>query len=237
MAVQWFYGASHAKLGPFSATQLRELKALGRLQPTDMVWKEGVKNGMPAGAILGLFGSIQPNAVVTETADLPIHQAAPEEAVVLPVATHVRVAAKELVQEIILEGLTLQAIPDERELALPAAPALLAIENPSAPIAAEPEPPPVESSAISAEPKQLAIPVADKPRAKPAPVRMKRAIAESGAIIVSQDVDRVRFRKKCVRCGFEESTHSVMRLMPGSNRFLFFCPKCRKQVGVSIRAV
>ena len=53
MATQWFYGANHARLGPFSAKQLKELKVQGQLQPTDMVWKEGIVNGLRAGDING----------------------------------------------------------------------------------------------------------------------------------------------------------------------------------------
>lgn len=207
MAVQWFYGADHARLGPFTASQLRDLKVRGQLQPTDMVWKEGVKNGLRAGAIHGLFESTTTTAVAVQTIDLPILSPVVEEPVLAPVATDVPVAAQDQVQEIIPESLVLTAISED------------------------------EVSALPVETAPVALPVTAPPRAKPPVVRMKRAVVECGAVIVSQDGERVRFRKKCVRCGFEESTNSVMRLMPGVNRQLFFCPKCRKQVGVSIRAL
>lgn len=207
MAVQWFYGTDQARLGPFSASQLRELKVRGELQPTDMVWKEGVKNGLPAGDIHGLFESTTTTAVAEQIVNPPILSPVVEEAALAPVATEVPESAQEQVHEIIPESLELTAISEEEALALP-------VESPP-----------------------IALPVPAPLRAKPPVVRMKRAVAECGAIIVSQDGERVRFRKKCVRCGFEESINSVMRLMPGVNRQLFFCPKCRKQVGVSIRAL
>jgi GYF domain 2 len=237
MAVQWFYGATHAKLGPFTAKQLRELKVLGRLKATDMVWKEGVKNGLAAGEIRGLFESMPANAVVMETADLPIPAAVPTEAAVVPAATEIPVAAQQQVPEIIPEPLESKALEDDRESTLRAADTLLALQNTPVPIETEREPPPAETCETVSKPKDLVTPASDQPRAKPAPVKMRRATVECGAIIISQDGDRVRFRKKCVRCGFEESCNSVMRLMPGVNRQLFFCPKCRKQVGIAIRAV
>jgi hypothetical protein len=237
MAVQWFYGASHAKHGPFTANHLKELMVSGRLLRTDMVWKEGVKNGLLAGDIRGLFESLPENLVVAETANLPILPAILQEAVALPIAPDVPIVAVVVVQAIISEDVESKVIPTEQELALLATNALLALVEPTAPIKAELEPPPVQTDATGSEPKNPVTLSPEKPKAKPPVVKFKRGIAESGAIITGQDADRVRYRKKCVRCGFEESTNSVLRLVTGINRVMFFCPKCRKQVGVAIRAV
>ena len=237
MAVQWFYGANQARLGPFSARQLKELTVLGRLKPTDMVWKEGVTNGLPASDIRGLFNSIQTEAVVITTADLPVLNTVLEHELVLPVETTSPVAATAPAAEIVREDLGLKSIPDGPEIVVESVNLSPALPIPGAPTAAEAEPAPAKIDPTQVEPKALIAPGIDRPRAKPPAVRLKRALAESGAIIVGQDGERVRFRKKCVRCNFEESCNTVMRLMPGLNRQSFFCPKCRKLAEVMIRAV
>ena len=237
MAVRWFYGATQAKLGPFSARQLKELSVLGRLKPTDMVWKEGVTNGLPAGEIRGLFGSVQADAVVIRTADLPVLNAALEHALVLPLAIASPVATTKLAPEIVRADLELNDIPDGLELASQSVDLAPPLEVPDGPLAAELAAAPTKIEPTHSEPKGPVALVADRPRAKPTAVRVKRGIAERGAIIVSQDGERVRFRKKCVKCSFEESCNTVMRLMPGLNRQSFFCPKCRKLAEILIRAV
>jgi hypothetical protein len=237
MAVEWFYGAKKAKLGPFTAKQLTELKVLGKLQPTDMVWKAGIQNGLPAGEIRGLFGSEPASAVALESSDMQIFETPLDDLVSLSVAATVPVAPQGQAQEIIPELLKFIIIPDGAEIAPPVAGALLASDKSEAPIVASLDPPPPKNHVPEHVPTDLAPPPSIQPRVKPAVVRMKRAIAESGAIILSQDGERVRFRKKCVRCGFEDACNSTMRIMPGINRQLFFCPKCRKQVGVAIRTV
>ena len=237
MAVQWFYGANQAKLGPFSARQLKELSVLGRLKPTDMVWKEGVTNGLPAGDIRGLFNSVQVEAVVITTADLPVLNAVLEHELVLPDETAPPVAATTHAAEIIREDLGSKSIQEGLEFAAEPANSIPALQIPEAPTTAEAEPLRTQIASTHVEPKVLVAPGTDRPHAKPPAVRVKRAIAESGAIIVGQDGERVRFRKKCVRCSFEESCNTVMRLMPGLNRHSFFCPKCRKLAEIMIRAV
>jgi hypothetical protein len=236
MAVEWFYGAKQAKLGPFTAKQLTELKVLGKLHPTDMVWKKGVKNGLPASEIRGLFGSEPGSAVALESSDMQIFDTPVDDLVSVPLAATIPVFPEQA-QELIPELLELIIIPDGKELVPSAGDSIHASENPEAPIRAVLELPPVKSLAPKNGAPDLASPPPIQPRAKPPAVRMKRAIAEGGAIILSQDGERVRFRKKCVRCGFEDACNSVMRIMPGVNRQLFFCPKCRKQVGVAIRTV
>ena len=237
MAVQWFYGATQAKLGPFSARQLKELSVLGRLKPTDMVWKEGVTNGLPAGDIRGLFNSKQADAVVISTTDLPVLSAVLERVLDLPLAIAFPVTATKQAAEIIREELEPKDIPGSREIAVEPLNSIPALQIPDAPIAAELEPAPAEIAPTPLEPKVMVAPGMERPRAKPTAARPKRGIAEAGAIIISQDGERVRFRKKCVRCSFEESSNTVMRLMPGVNRQSFFCPKCRKLAEILIRAV
>ncbi len=78
-----------------------------------------------------------------------------------------------------------------------------------------------------APPKQTSVP-------QPT-VRKRRALAIKGAVIVSQDGTKVRYRKKCAICGFEEASWSMLPITDGMMRTNFFCPKCRKKEDVVIR--
>ena len=184
-----------------------------------------------------MFGSEPITVPAVETADLPALTAVIEKPEELPVVPNIPIAVQDFAQVIFPESLQLQAIPEDAEFALRADEARLLLQKSNVPAPSEPPLPQKKSCMTDSEPRELMSPAPLQPPAKPAVVRMKRAVAESGAVIVSQDGERVRFRKKCVRCGFEDTCNSVMRLMPGVNRQLFFCPKCRKQVGIAIRAL
>jgi len=51
----WYYTIDKQRHGPISAAQLGNLAAGGRLQPTDLVWKEGLTEWIPAARLKGLF--------------------------------------------------------------------------------------------------------------------------------------------------------------------------------------
>src|SRR5688500_5415354 len=55
MADHWYFAWGGEKFGPFTPTQLQELTALGKIQPTDTVWKEGVTQGVLASHVKNLF--------------------------------------------------------------------------------------------------------------------------------------------------------------------------------------
>jgi len=55
MQREWYYQKQGRKLGPFSAAQLKALVDHGKLQRDDTVWKEGMKDWVPADRISGLF--------------------------------------------------------------------------------------------------------------------------------------------------------------------------------------
>ena len=55
MADQWFYSRSGQQFGPVSAEQLKQLAASRQLAPTDMLWKEGMKDWAQARIVRGLF--------------------------------------------------------------------------------------------------------------------------------------------------------------------------------------
>jgi hypothetical protein len=56
MSNEWFYTTNGQQAAaPVSNSQLRQMAASGQLQPTDLVWQEGLPNWMPASTIKGLF--------------------------------------------------------------------------------------------------------------------------------------------------------------------------------------
>jgi GYF domain 2 len=63
MTEQWYFGCDNKRFGPFSAAQLKELAALGKLRPKDTVWKKGIEKGMLADKVKNLFPA--PEATAT----------------------------------------------------------------------------------------------------------------------------------------------------------------------------
>jgi hypothetical protein len=57
MASQWYYAHRGQRHGPVSEQEFRRLAATGALQPTDLVWQQGMKAWEPAAQIKGLFPS------------------------------------------------------------------------------------------------------------------------------------------------------------------------------------
>ncbi len=56
MANEWHYTQNGQPAAtPVSTAELKQLVAAGRLQPTDLVWQEGMANWVPASSIKGLF--------------------------------------------------------------------------------------------------------------------------------------------------------------------------------------
>jgi hypothetical protein len=47
----------------------------------------------------------------------------------------------------------------------------------------------------------------------------------------------VRFRKKCSKCGRQDTSVTTMQIQPGCSRANFFCPKCRKSQPVEVQGV
>jgi hypothetical protein len=66
MANEWHYTQNNQPAAaPVSTAELKQLAASGRLQPTDLVWQEGMPNWVLASSIKGLFSS-------TRSAELPV---------------------------------------------------------------------------------------------------------------------------------------------------------------------
>jgi hypothetical protein len=69
---------------------------------------------------------------------------------------------------------------------------------------------------------------------QPTVKRPFRVVGSSGAVILGQDGTSVRYRKKCPKCGYEDSSMKTMAIRSGVNRERFFCQKCRKLQQVEI---
>jgi hypothetical protein len=58
MVNEWYYERDGQRHGPFSAGQLRQLAADGRLQTHHLLWKEGMQKKVPARSVKGLFSAV-----------------------------------------------------------------------------------------------------------------------------------------------------------------------------------
>lgn len=276
MAGQWYFASDRERVGPFSAAELKQLAALGKLRPTDTVWKDGVEKGVVANKVKHLFpppqtpespgdgsapvanddpSSLQSSpAVLEESSPLHSPQMAYEDSPSLQPsdglgASPSPVGAKldpwlfptngrgtspdELPQGIIPDGLTLKQIPEQNDSAFPVSPPPTGqgeVEGQRR------ETSPAPTRATGVPPKSSAITGLKEPGAEKA-VRKGRATGVSGAVIISQDGEMVRYRKKCSRCGYEDVCRSTMRITQGATRENFFCPKCRKRSEVIIQGV
>jgi len=113
----------------------------------------------------------------------------------------------------------------------PAPASIAAAEQATEPEPAEEAEQPQEEATIASAPP----PPQAHVRPPAAPHKKKaRATAGQGAVIVSQDGERVQYRKKCMKCGFEEASRHSMEIRNGTARSPFFCPKCRKNQTVEI---
>jgi hypothetical protein len=52
---EWHYSRGNEQYGPVSSAQLKQMAAGGQLQPTDLIWKDGMPGWLAAGKIKGLF--------------------------------------------------------------------------------------------------------------------------------------------------------------------------------------
>lgn len=77
MGEQWYYSRDGASVGPVSALDLKHLASCGQLTPTDLVWKEGMRDWVPAEQLKGLF-------VVPATPVLPQRAGQGQELITCP---------------------------------------------------------------------------------------------------------------------------------------------------------
>jgi hypothetical protein len=68
----WYYIHEGRQYGPVSGAEIKKLAAGGQLLPTDLVWKDGMPEWVPASRIKGIihtFGCEQPVAVTAVGSD------------------------------------------------------------------------------------------------------------------------------------------------------------------------
>lgn len=90
MADQWYYEHETIKSGPYSAEQLRELAAAGRIILSDTIWKEGVVRGQSASRVKNLFSAAasaaRQESPPSATSDVRAEEQQPAAAPVAPQA-------------------------------------------------------------------------------------------------------------------------------------------------------
>jgi hypothetical protein len=52
--MQWYYSSNATQMGPVTDAELRAMLASGKVSSTDMVWREGMKDWLPASSVPGL---------------------------------------------------------------------------------------------------------------------------------------------------------------------------------------
>ena len=60
MEAQWYFTNQKQRFGPVSSERLKHLASSGRLQPSDLVWKEGMAQWVAASQVTGLFPPTSP---------------------------------------------------------------------------------------------------------------------------------------------------------------------------------
>jgi hypothetical protein len=82
MAQEWYYTQGDQKVGPVSVKELKQAAADGTLQPTDLVWTDGLKEWKEARTVKGLEGiwpSSPPSPPARRTAK-PVAERPPSDA-------------------------------------------------------------------------------------------------------------------------------------------------------------
>jgi TM2 domain-containing membrane protein YozV len=78
VAQEWYYTVKGEQVGPVSPAELKKAATEGTLQPTDLVWKEGMAEWVEAQSIKGLFASPTKSAESVKTSPQK-SQIVPEE--------------------------------------------------------------------------------------------------------------------------------------------------------------
>jgi hypothetical protein len=63
----------------------------------------------------------------------------------------------------------------------------------------------------------------------------RQVLGLTGGVVVSQDGQVLRYRKKCLKCGYVDTGVATALIRHGTTRADFRCPKCRKTQPVEIR--
>ena len=66
---EWYYALGNQQKGPVSLETLQRLASMGKLQRTDMVWREGMPQWKPASQVAGVFAEVEVPSVRRRAAD------------------------------------------------------------------------------------------------------------------------------------------------------------------------
>jgi len=84
--MQWYYSKNGAQLGPIGSAEMQSKLVSGDISPTDLVWREGMTDWLPAGQVAELQALIAPPAE-RPSFETPTAPAAPYAAPVHAVVT------------------------------------------------------------------------------------------------------------------------------------------------------
>jgi hypothetical protein len=207
MTDQWYFSRSGTPFGPFSVARLKELAAAGQIQRGDTVWKEGMLAGVLAAKVKHLFATPAAAAVTPDAPALVGPPPADPPAAEAPPAPRGSPPALTALGARLANPADLELAPGE---AAPWAPA--ASQDETQPAKANPPPAP------------------SKPRER-------RVLSVKGGILASQNGQAVKFRKRCLRCGYADTSMTTMPIRPGVTRVNFYCPKCKKSQQTEVQGV
>jgi hypothetical protein len=248
MVAQWYFARDGAKSGPFSAAQLKELAASGRIRPQDPVWKEGMGRRVPAAKVGNLFPDRPTKAPPAVSGGQATAEGCPKppQAERLPPQPPVLVPDTTLPPCPPAAPMTplaaRLAMPEELDVApgeditwrpgVPATPAKPA--NSQRPVGQAGRPPkaPGEAAGLVSESESAPGDRGTGPQRQGG--RKRRVLGVKGAVILSQDGQVVRYRKRCVKCGQVDTSVATALIRHGITRADFYCPKCRKTHPVEI---
>lgn len=75
-AAEWHFLKNGTQQGPVTAAQLKQLASAGSLLPSDMIWKNGLPNWVPASSVKGLFAA-SPQVAQAKPSPAPMQAASP----------------------------------------------------------------------------------------------------------------------------------------------------------------
>lgn len=228
MATRWYFARDGAKLGPFSVAQLKELAASRQLRPQDTVWKEGVERGVPAARVEHLFpdSPAKPPPATGGGEEAPVPPTPAVAAAVLPSPSPA--ALTPLAARL--------AMPEDLEFA--AGETAWEASVSTVPVGGQGgELPSTATQSVDSPSGQNPPPGGHEGGPPQQQVRKRRVLGVKGGVIMSQDGVVLRYRKKCLRCGYADTSLATVPIRSGVTRGTFFCPKCKKSQQVEIQGV
>jgi hypothetical protein len=76
MGQEWYIAQNGQRVGPISEAELRQQATAGKVQPTDLIWKQGMEKWVPARSVKGLFAPVSVPAAAAPP-PLPPQSASP----------------------------------------------------------------------------------------------------------------------------------------------------------------